>query len=388
MNKIALTSVLFCLFSTALAGDLGEYQTRALTSPTKTLPVFYQELKQKLDFPLSWQESKAGRESVDEWRRRARQKARELILPYHDHTDFQPYILDEQDRDSYTAKKIVFNVSKESRILGLMLVPKSEGPHPGVLMLHDHGGRFDIGKEKMICTWADEKKENSSRQWSDKHFSGRFPGDELAKRGFVVFSIDALGWGDRSVEGYEGGSQQALAANLFNLGISYAGLIAAEDKRSLEFLINQDFVDSKKVATLGFSMGAFRAWQLSAVSDDVAATVVVNWMATLKDLMVPENNQTKGSSAFTMLHPYLHQYFDYPDVASLAAPRPMLLYAGEKDKLFPIESVEKSAQKMTAVWSAHGAPKAFEFKRWEYGHSFYADQQEYAYEWLERVMSQ
>jgi dienelactone hydrolase len=385
--KRLIIIVVICFFPLSLLADShAEYQRQGLTAPQKTLPVFYQELKAKLTFSLSWSQADKTGESVQAWRVRARAKAQTLILPYQDNTDFDPYILDEQDRGSYTAKKVVFNISQESRILGLMLVPKSKGPHPAVLMLHDHGARFDIGKEKMIRTWGDRDKELSSAQWSEKHFSGKFPGDELAKRGFVVLSIDALGWGDRSVIGYSGDSQQALASNFFNLGVSFAGLIAAEDKRSLEFLSQQSFVDNKRVGVLGFSMGAFRAWQLSAVSDDVAATVAINWMATVKDLMVPENNQTKGSSAFTMLHPYLLQYFDYPDVASLSAPKPFLLFAGEQDKLFPVDSVKVASHKMSKVWQAHNALERYEFKLWAGGHSFNSDQQAYAIEWLESVL--
>lgn len=63
-------------------------------------------------------------------------------------------------------------------------------------------------------------------------------------------------------------------------------------------------------------------------------------MATVKGLMVLGNNQTKGHSAFTMTHPGLFNDLDYPDVASLACPKPMLFFAGEQDKLFPVPSVK------------------------------------------------
>ena len=42
-------------------------------------------------------------------------------------------------------------------------------------MLHDHGGKFDIGKEKMIEPFgaADAARHASAQAWTDKEFSGR-----------------------------------------------------------------------------------------------------------------------------------------------------------------------------------------------------------------------
>jgi len=69
-------------------------------------------------------------------------------------------------------------------------------------------------------------------------------------------------------------------------------------------------------------------------------------MATVKGLMVPGNNQTLGQSAFTMTHPGLFNYLDYPDVASIACPKPMLFYNGERDVLFPVASVQEAYAKI------------------------------------------
>jgi pimeloyl-ACP methyl ester carboxylesterase len=132
-----------------------------------------------------------------------------------------------------------------------------------------------------------------------------------------------------------------------------------------------------------FSFGVFRAWQVAALSDDVKAGVAVNWMATLKGLMVPGNNQLKGQSAFAMLHPYVMRYLDYPDLAALAAPKPMLLYAGEQDALFPVAAAQEAFTKMQSVWSAFGADGQLQTRFWPVGHVFVKDQQEAAFDWLD-----
>lgn len=72
-------------------------------------------------------------------------------------------------------------------------------------------------------------------------YGGRWIGDELARCGYVCFCTDALNWSDRGGAGYDG--QQALASNLFHMGMSLAGLIAHEDLRAAEFFTALPEVD-------------------------------------------------------------------------------------------------------------------------------------------------
>ncbi len=359
-----------------------EYQKQAFDQPERTFPLFYEKLKQKMPFELGWEKNTL---SPEQWREQGLEKARDLIFPYQDETPFNPIVIDEQDRGDYVAQKVVFNISNESRVLALMLIPKGEGPFPAALFLHDHGSKFDIGKEKFVKTWDDQERLASSQAWADKFFTGKYPGDELAKRGYVVLSIDALGWGDRSVPGMVTDSQQALAANLFNLGSSFAGIIALEDVRASEFLASNPKVDKERVAAIGFSMGAFRSWQVAALSDSITASIADCWMGTMKGLMIPGNNQLKGQSAFSMLHPNMARYLDYPDIASLSAPKPMLVYAGAQDKLFPVDAVNSAFETMRSVWKANHAEGKLETKIWEEkGHTFTEDMQKASFDWLDQ----
>ncbi|MDI4634091.1 dienelactone hydrolase family protein [Pelomonas sp. V22] len=354
-----------------------------LVGPDGSLPAFHEQLRGELNFKLGWTDADKSRPQA--WRAAGLAKARELmLLPTEDATPFEPRVLDEIDRGSYVARRIELSLSRYGRVTALMLVPKGAGPFPAALMLHDHGARFDIGKEKLVRPWGDAAREQSAEAWAARYFSGRFPGDELARRGHVVLVADALGWGDRSAPGFQRDSQQALAANLMNFGISWAALIATEDVRLARFLATRPEVDRSSVAAIGFSMGAQRAWQLAALSDDVRFCIAVNWMATLQGLMVPGNNQLKGQSAFAMLHPGLARYLDYPDVAALAAPKSALFYAGEQDALFPPASVAEAFEKLRAVWTANGAGYRLETRLWPGGHQFTAQQQDAAFSWLER----
>ena len=286
-----------------------EYVTQEINAAERCLPVFYENIKSRWTFKLGYKDGV----DLKQWQKTGLEKARELIIQEEDDTPFDMVVLESEKRDGYTAQKVVFNISQDSRVLAYLLVPngKKGQTFPAALMLHDHGSKFDIGKEKMVKAFSSDKKVAkvlgikdkktareeaaklspeskaiydkivSSDSWAGNYFSNLYPGDELAKRGYVVLSFDALGWGDRSVKNFSTGSQQSLASNMFNMGTSFAGVIAQEDCRAAKFLASLPQVDKSRVACVGFSMGGFRSWQLAAISDDITAGISVCWFGTM-----------------------------------------------------------------------------------------------------------
>ncbi|MFH8695907.1 dienelactone hydrolase family protein [Streptomyces chartreusis] len=348
------------------------------------LPDFHAALKAELTFPLAW-----GRSPIRDfraWRRAARAKVEELLLVDRDErTPYAPEFGGRAEADGYTRESVTLALTRHERVRGALLTPHGRGPFPAVLLLHDHGARFDIGKEKLVRPWYDDTRATAAQGWADKYFSGRFVGDELARRGHVVLCLDALGWGDRGPLTYD--QQQALAANFYNLGSSLAGLMAREDARAAGFLAGLDRVDARRIAAVGFSMGAFRAWQTAALSDHIAAAASVCWMTGLKEMMVPGNNTLRGQSAYYMLHPGLPRFLDFPDVASIAAPRPMLFLDGGLDPLFPADGVRTAHDKLRAVWRSRHAEERLRLTTWpDLGHVFTAPMQDEVFTWLDTVL--
>ncbi|MFJ1970505.1 dienelactone hydrolase family protein [Streptomyces sp. NPDC087903] len=348
------------------------------------LPDFHPALKAELTFPLAW-----GRSPVRDfraWRRAARATVEEhLLVPRQDGTPYAPEFTPGPEGDGYTRESVTLSLTRHERVRAALLTPHGPGPFPAVLLLHDHGAKFDIGKEKLVRPWYDDTRLASARAWADKYFTGRFVGDELARRGYVVLCADALGWGDRGPVTYD--QQQALASNFYNLGSSLAGLMAREDARAAGFLAGLDRVDRRRIAAVGFSMGAFRAWQTAALSDDIAATAAVCWMTGLKEMMVPGNNTLRGQSSYYMLHPGLPRFLDFPDVASIAAPRPMLFFDGGLDPLFPADGVRAAHDRLRTVWRSRHAEERLHLKSWpDLGHVFVDRMQDEVFGWLDTVL--
>ena len=119
-----------------------------------------------------------------------------------------------------------------------------------------------------------------------------------------MLAVDALFWGERGrKEGVRYDSQQALAANMLQMGMSWGALIAWDDIRSAEFLASLPMVHKEKIGTMGFSMGAHRDWMVSAATDVVKAGAAVCWMNTTDSLMTLTINKNIGGSAYSLIIP-------------------------------------------------------------------------------------
>ncbi len=367
------------LFSSSPSSD---YQTPGVV---KNIPVFKDQILERATFPYSW--LSGNYTNFAEWRATARERVRaRWLTPPPPAASWDVRVIEEEDRGSYTVRKISLNLTADSRVLAYMAIPKGPGPFPAALILHSHGAEFRIGKEKEIRPInASSELQPVIDDHMRRYYGGKPIADTLAARGYVCFVTDAINFSDRGGDGFKGQAQ--LASNLMHLGMSFAGLIAWEDTRAAEFLATQPEVDSRRVAAIGFSLGSFRAWQLAATSDRIKAGVAICWMGDLRTFMTPENNHSQSPSAFTMLHPGLFTDLDYPDIASLACPKPMLFFNGAEDKLFPVSSVETAYAKMRAIWHSQAADASLVTRLWPgKAHIFDLEMQRAAFDWLDATM--
>lgn len=370
MNKksILLISTLWMI---AFLSPIAAQQQEKYEILERNMPKFYEELKAQLTYPMAWGNSSI--KDFKEWRSLAREvvwECMQLLPPAAKEYDMK--IEETEQREGYKAHKISFNISAWSRIPAYLLVPEGEGPFPAIVMLHDHGAHFSIGKEKMVRPFnvSDEVKVDADK-WAAGCYDSQYTGDYFAANGYVVLAIDALFWGERGrKEGPDYDGQQALASNFLQMGTSWGAIINIDDVRSAEFLATLPCVNPKQIGSLGFSMGAYRSWMMAALSDVVAASASVCWLGTTEHLMTLTNNQNRGGSAYSMLLPNLRRYLDYPHVAGIACPKPALFFNGTRDKLFPVEGVQDAFDILHGVWESQQAADRLTTKIWEEKHFF------------------
>ncbi len=285
-------------------------------------------------------------------------------------------VLETEHRDGYICQMVEYNVEKDERVKAFLLIPDSAGPSDrkaGLVLLHDHGARFDIGKEKLVKPMqsAPENIKLSSEEWVGSGFDGVWYGDELARQGFVVIVPDVLYWGSRSSElcqkwsrarfcggdgdlklmkndVYEG--QRAVYDSLYDKGIIWAQKTLREDVAAANILKGLDCVDPENIGAFGWSMGAHRCWLLTAFCKEVKTGVALCWM-TLKETCA----DPMKASDYSMIIPELRDNYDFPDIAQWLAPKSFFFLNGDEDKLFPVPQSRIAFDRMQRIYSEKGA---------------------------------
>ena len=336
----------------------------------RNLPVYADSLIADLTYPLAWGNSDIR--DFDVWKQKARDKVFDCMLapPPAPANGYDVKVLYEEQRDGYKARKLEIRLSRYYTVPAYLLIPDGKGPFPAVNVLHDHGAHLFIGKEKIIRPLAceDSVVVKDAEEWV-KNYEGQYFGDYLAQHGYVVFSSDAPMWGERGQkEGPRRDRYDMIAGNMMMYGIDLSAYMTFDDIRATDYLASLPEVDSLRIGCTGWSMGAYRAWMLSALSDHIKAGAAVCWMVTTDEQLSFRYSRTENGG-FANCLPGLRRWLDYPHVASIACPKPMLFINGSQDKLFPVAGVKKAFQIMHEVWDSQGVGDRIETELWEMPHS-------------------
>ena len=364
LNKM----MIFAVFLLASSFE-GHAQKRENHEFVKNMPVYMEQLIADLDYPLAWGNSKI--KNFKKWKKAAREKVFECMLtPPPPAASYDMEVLAEEQRDGYKARKIAFNLSRYYRVTALLLIPDGKGPFPAVNALHDHGAHLYIGKEKMIRPFAvDSAVIKDADAWADNLYEGQFFGDYLAKHGYVVFSADAPMWGERGrAEGVDRNKYDMIAGNMMMYGVDLSAYMTYDDIAGTDFLATLPEVDAERIGCVGCSMGAYRAWMLSALSDRIKVGAAICWMIT-SDVQLTTRYGRSENGGFANCIPGLRRYLDYPHIASMACPKPMLFINGSQDHLFPVRGVEAAFGIMHDAWRSQGADDRLETEIWDIPHS-------------------
>lgn len=352
-------------------------------------------------FPLSFTNPKYT--DLEQWKRRARAEVIGLLHYNPPRVDPKPEVLERVDCGDYIRERLTFATTPNIRVPAYVLIPKG-GParKPAVLVLHDHGGFYVWGKEKVIGL---ENEHPCLAEFKRLYYGNRSVGNELVKRGYVVMAIDMFYWGERrmilpddppiwrdrehmTTQDVSAFNQRAAtqignaAVGVFEAGTTWAGIMFTDDMRSLDYLASRPEVDPERVGCCGLSVGGFRSAHLAGLHPRVKAAVVVGWMCSYPAML--QNKLT--SIGYWATIPGLQQLMDLPDVVSMHAPEPLMVIQGTQDGLFTNEGVQQAYDKIAAVYKKAGAPTHFKPVTYDGPHEFNADMQDKAYAFLDRYL--
>jgi len=350
-----------------------------------------------------------GWTNLCEWSEIARAKALDLLSYFPPSAPLDPGITDTVDCGRYIREEVEFNTSALTRISGTVLIPKEgRAPYPAVVGLHDHGGFYYCGREKIIDA---PDIPGPVRAFKDNYYGGRSWATELAMRGYVVLVIDAFYFGRRrtdfnaidgeivtrlgnKLEGLEVGSDAYIEA--FNLmssayealmikhivtaGATWAGILAYDDRASVDYLLSRADVDPKRIGCCGLSIGGFRAALLAATDPRVSCSIVTGWMPTTESLLYDHlRNHT-----YMVNIPGLARHMEFPDLMSLTAPNSLFVQQSRYDALYTEEGMADACALLGQVYGKAGIPEKFKWAFYDVPHEFNVEMQEDAFAWLGR----
>lgn len=364
------------------------------------LPVIQNQAVQG-EFPLSFLNPRC--KSLKSWKKRARGKLLDLLHYSPPPCDPAAEVVERIDKGTYIREKIYFNTTSAVRVPGYLLLPKNTAKRsPAIVALHDHGGFYLWGKEKLVET---EDEPAILQNWRKTYYGDASIASTLAGLGYVVLVIDMFYWGERRMlqdddpadwrdrpstiaperigafNQRASQSEQLVGRTIFSAGFTWAGLMFWDDLRSVDYLVTRPEVDPRRIGCVGLSVGGLRSCHLAALDDRIKAAVVVGWMASFPAQL---HHHIRNTIGHTKLVPGLYRSMDYPDVASLAMPSALLVINGKRDTLFEPAGVAACFEKLASCYKKAGIPERLKTRLYDAPHEFNRQMQEEAWAWLAR----
>lgn len=339
--------------------------------------------------------------TLDDFRNEACQKIFDVLNYRPDKVASKPEVLERVERDDHFREKVLFNTTPYFRVPAYVLIPKKlKKPTPAIVDLHSHGGMFLFGKEKVIDLGNNHP---AMVPYHERNYDGRPTATELVRRGYVVISIDAFMFGERRVLmdadrklGWDRSKyslddvknlnqvcrtkESTIAKALVFAGASWPGIVFWDDIRTVDYLCTRDEVDPKRIGCLGISMGGYRSIYLAALDNRIKAACITGFMSSVRP-MIKAHIDTHSWVHFL---PGLHRWLDLPDVATLAAPRAIMVQQCSQDRLFPLDGMKESLTRIEQGFTKAGAKEQFAGRFHDAPHQFTKPMQDEAFAWFDK----
>jgi dienelactone hydrolase len=340
----------------------------------------------------------------DEFRAAARARVRDVLSYEPPAVELQPEVVDRVDCGGYWRERVLISTTPWFRIPAYVLLPKGlKAPAPAIVDLHSHGGMFLFGKEKVIDFAANHP---AMRAYHERNYDGRPTATALVRRGYIVISIDAFMFGERrvlldedrqfgwdrtaySLEDVERLNQKCrakestLAKSLVLAGTSWPGIVNYDDRRTVEYLTTRPEVDPERIGCVGISMGGYRSAYLAAMDERVKAACVVGFMSSTQPMLKAHID----THSWIHFLPGLHRLMDFPELASLAAPRALFVQQCSQDRLFPFSGMQASVKRIAELYQSAGCGDLFVARFYDEPHRWTIPMQEAAFAWLDEKLN-
>jgi endonuclease/exonuclease/phosphatase family metal-dependent hydrolase/dienelactone hydrolase len=283
------------------------------------------------------------------------------LSPLPPRGDLKAALVGKVETEKFTVEKIHFQSLPGLYVTANLYLPKTlNGPAPTVLYLCGH-----LRTVKNGIAYGTKVGYQHHPAW-------------LAEHGYVALIIDTLEMGE--IEGEHHGTQRRGMWWWPTRGYTPAGVETWNAMRALDYLATRPEVDMQRIGVTGRSGGGAYTWFLAAVDDRPSVLIPVAGVTDMTNHVVDDCIDGHCDCMYQV-----NTYgWDFSLLAALAAPRPLLLSNSDKDRIFPLDGVQRIHRDLKRIYKLYNADDKLGLLITEGPHSDTQDLQVPAFRWLNR----
>jgi cephalosporin-C deacetylase-like acetyl esterase len=306
--------------------------------------------------------------TLDDWKTKRLKYRKQLfemlgLEPLPKKTDLKSVVTGKSEHDEFTVENIHFQSRPGLYVTANLYIPKNiEKPAPAIL---------------YVCGHGPTKKNNIS--YGNK-VSYQHHGAWFARHGYICLTLDSLQMGE--IEAIHHGTYRYDMWWWNSRGYTSAGVEAWNCIRALDYLQTRKEVDKDRIGVTGRSGGGAYSWWISALDDRIKVAVPVAGITDLQNHVV--DGCVEGHcDCMYIVNTYC---WNYPLVAALVAPRPLLISNSDKDTIFPLDGVVRLHKQVREIYRLYGADKNLGLQITEGPHKDTQELRIHSFVWFNRFL--
>jgi hypothetical protein len=276
-------------------------------------------------------------QTLEDWtsqRAEFRRQYQEMLglWPMPERTDLKPVVTGKLEHEEFTVEKLHFQASPGLYVTAALFLPKKlTSPAPTIL--------YECGHWRFAT--------NGISYGNKAVYQGR--GAWFAQNGYVCLVLDTVLAGE--IQGIHTGTRDHGLWWWNSRGYTPAGVEAWFGIRALDYLSTRPEVDTNRFGITGHSGGGAYSWAVTALDDRIKVAAPLAGMADLHAHVVEGIMDSHCDCNF----PINYYGWDFPQIAALAAPRPLLIGSTDNDRLFNLENTIRIHDKVRRIYQLHNA---------------------------------
>lgn len=254
------------------------------------------------------------------------------LSPMPERADLRPVITGKVEHERFTVENLHFQSSPGLYVTANLYIPKNVmAPAPTILYVCGHGPVIKDG-----ISFGNKVAYQHHGAW-------------FAESGYVCLIIDTLQLGE--IQGLHHGTYREGMWWWNSRGYTPAGIEAWNSIRAIDYLSTRPEVDTNRFGITGRSGGGAYSWTTAALDDRIKVVAPVAGITDLQNYVVDGTVEGHCDCMF-----FVNTWrWDYPQLAAMIVPRPLLIGNSDKDTIFPLDGVQRLHEKVRSIYRQYGA---------------------------------